>query len=205
MYTSIMKYVKFKNCYYLLFVYLLFLWVSLLLFFLPDTSLEPWNTIHVTVVTLLTLYIYLGFIKYSFIVNEKLFRNIVIVIICLILIHSFLIFLHDVLNINPFKSFYRNALGIFVLLQALSFYYAFKLILNDEFKYFRKLSLLNLFLFIMNLCFSMLLLLYLFYHSKFSAIVLLLFFLSFFMIKFLICYWEIKLFKHLSIKYEVDL
>jgi len=200
-----MKYVKFKNCYYLLFLYLLFLWISLLLFLLPNTSYEPLNIIHVTVITLLTFYIYLGFIKYSFIVNEELFRNIVIIIICLMLIHSFLIFLHDVLNINPFKSYYRNSLGILNLLQALSFYYAFKLILNDEFKFSRRLSLLNLFLFIMVLCFSMVLLLNLFLPpSLISSIGLLLFFLSIFVINFLICYWEIKLFRHLYFKYEVD-
>lgn len=205
MQALIMKYVKFKNCYYLLFIYLLFLWISLLLFFLPNTSLEPLNIIHITVATLLILYIYLGFIKYSFIENEGLFRNIVIIIICLILIHSLLIFLHDVLNINPLKDFYRNSLGLLNLLQAISFYYAFKLILNDEFKYFRRLSLLNLFLCIMGLCFSIVLILNLFFPpSLISSIGLLLFFLSIFVINLLICYWEIRLFRYLYFKYEVE-
>jgi hypothetical protein len=205
MYALIMKNVKFKNCYYLLFVYILFLWMSLLIFLLPNTSLKPLNIIHITFITLLSLYIYLGFIKYSFIVNEGLFRNIFIIIICLMLIHSLLTFLHDVLNINPLKSIYRNSLGVIELLKALSFYYAFKLILNDEFKYFRRLSLLSLFLIIMALCFSMLLLIYLFLPpNPISSIVLLLFFLSIFMINLLICYWEIRLFRHLYFKYEVD-
>jgi hypothetical protein len=205
MQALIMKYVKFKNCYYLLFIYFLFLWISLLLFILPNTSFGPLNIIYVTGITLLTLYIALGFIKYSLIVNEDLFRNIVIIIIFLVLIHSFLMFLHNVLNINPLKSFYGNSLNLLELLQALSFYYAFKLILNDEFKYFRRLSTLNLILVIMGLCFSMVLLLNMFHPpSLISSIGLLLFFLSMFAISFLICYWEIRLFRHLYFKYEVD-
>ena len=191
----IIRKIDFKTCYHFL---LLNVAIMIASFVLYSLKIIPQTALHLASSSLaffLTLYTALGYIKYSFIQNERRFRRIIIASIGLSSIQSLLILLNALIKFNQTK--YTIYSGIIMLLSTPLFYYAFGLIRNEDMKFFGKLSQLNLYLPIISI---LGLLLYLLKVSHF-----LLFFpimLAGFVVVILLWYWQIKLFRHLSLKYN---
>lgn len=191
----IIRKINFKTCYHLL---LLNVAIMVASFVLYPIKIVPQPTLQLAISCLalfINLYAELGYIKYSFIQNERRFRKIIIAAIGLSTIQSVGILLNALIKLDETK--YTIYLGVIMLLSTPLFYYAFGLIRNEDMKFFGKLSRLNLYLPIISL---LGLLLYLFKVSHF-----LLFFpiiLAGFVVVILLWYWQIKLFRHLSEKYN---
>lgn len=187
--------IKFGTCYHMLILNAAILIASFVLY---PIKLVPQGTLQITTSVLalfLSLYIQLGYIKYSFIKNERQFQQIIMAAIVLSTIQSLLIVFDSFMKLDSTK--YTIGLGIIGLLAALLFYSAFGLIKNDEMAFFKKLSRLNLYLP------SLLLLGLLLYFLNLRSI---LFFipiaLSILITAILLWYWQIRLFRYLSLKYN---
>lgn len=191
----IIKYIEFKYCYYLL---LLNIVVFVVGFFLGAIKNDPNDYIQLSgliVSYLITMYIFLGFIKYSYVTNQDGFRKIIFVVLCLEIYNLLTLFFLDPFNPNsPTKL---SALTIIPKsFESILWYYAFKLIQNEESIYFNKLSMLNLYFFFISIIFLLMII----FSTSFPFIVLSILMLAVFAVFILLWYWEIKLFKHLSLK-----
>ncbi len=158
---------------------------------IPQTTLQLASS---SLAFFLNLYADLGYIKYSFIQNERRFRQIIIAAIGLSTIQSLLITLDALIKLDPTK--YTIYLGVIMLLSTPLFFYAFGLIKNDDVQFFKRLSKLNLYLPIIAL------LGLLFYLLRLTSFLLFPIILAGFVIIISLWYWQIKLFRHLSVKYK---
>ncbi len=187
--------IDFGTCYHMLILNAAIIIASFILYpikLVPQEALQ----IATSVLTLfLGLYIQLGYVKYSFIRNERRFRQVIIAAIVVSTIQSFLTLFDSFMRLDSTK--YMIVLGIITLLETLLFYFAFGLIKNDEMAFFRKLSRFNLYLP------SLVLLGLLLYLLNLRSI---LFFLpialSVLITIILFWYWEMRLFRHLSLKHK---
>lgn len=190
----IIQQINFRTCYRFLLLNAAIIIASFIIYPLNLIPQEALQLLSSTLALFLNLYADLGYIKYSFIQDERRFRKIVIAAICLSLLHSLLVPLNAIINIDSTK--YAIYLGIIMSLSTLLFYFAFGLIKNDEIEFFKKLSKLNLCLPVLSF-----LALLLFILKLTSFILLVPILLAALITLISIWYWQIKLFKHLSIKY----
>ncbi len=142
----------------------------------------------------LNLYAQLGYVKYSVIRDERQFRKVIIGAIGLSTLHSLLVPTNVLIYFGQTQN--NIYLGIIMLLSMLLFYYAFALIRNDDVDFFKKLASLNLYLalilFLGLLCYVFELPLFLVFPIMMAGVVVII----------LLWYWQIKLFRHLSLKYN---
>jgi len=144
---------------------------------------------------LIGIYVGLGYIKYSFIQDERRFRRVIMPAIALTAIETLF---YTIPNPSKYGSL-RNTIEITMgLLPGILFFYAFRLIQNDESRFFRMLSRLNLTLVIIGLCFMVIY--YLRSLGRFFPFFPLV--LAGAIVAILLWYWQIMLFKHLSLKYK---
>jgi hypothetical protein len=150
-----------------------------------------------TALFLLDLYAYLGFIKYASMANEDRFRRIMFMVISILSINFTLSFLHRRINLKMPEIFSLMPLTYILL------YYGFRRIQNAEADFFRRLSRLNLYLFLLSISFALFLIAlardFAVSIRWFVVAPLLMGGAAIAVAKF---YWEVKLFKHLSVKYE---
>jgi hypothetical protein len=132
----ILKYIDFDKCSsYLLLIG--FLWIiSIVLIPAKAIPQEPFRTIILIIDLYLTLYVYLGFVKFSLIEKKDFFRIIIFAVMALAVIHSL---------ISKISFFYKF-LGVPFAIDCILLYYAFKSVGNSKIIYFRKLSRLYLYL-----------------------------------------------------------
>jgi hypothetical protein len=195
--NQIMKWINFRYCYYLLLFNVATMGLGFLLFFVKNIPQAPVQVAGFSVGSLIGIYAYLGFIKYSYITEHNKFRKIMFVALCLSLIY-FLIYIVKAATTVDLKNdkfyFIPAALEIPLLC------YAFNLIKNEDSIYFKKLSRLYLYSLIVG---SSVFIGYLVSLSfSYPFLILLPFILAGFVAVILIWYWKIKLFKHLATKYE---
>ncbi len=190
----IIKKINFRTCYHFLLLNVAIMIASFVLYplkIIPQTTLQLASS---SLAFFLNLYADLGYIKYSFIQNERRFRQIIIAAIGLSTIQSLLITLDALIKLDPTK--YTIYLGVIMLLSTPLFFYAFGLIKNDDVQFFKRLSKLNLYLPIIAL------LGLLFYLLRLTSFLLFPIILAGFVIIISLWYWQIKLFRHLSVKYK---
>ncbi len=132
----ILKYIDFDKCSSSLLL-IGFLWIiSIVLVRAKAIPQEPFQTIILIIDLYLTLYVYLGFVKFSLIEKKDFFRIIIFAVMALAVIHSL---------ISKISFFYKF-LGVPFAIDCILLYYAFKSLENSKIIYFRKLSRLYLYL-----------------------------------------------------------
>ena len=132
----ILKYIDFYKCSSSLLL-IGFLWIiSIVLVRAKAIPQEPFQTIILIIDLYLTLYVYLGFVKFSLIEKKDFFRIIIFAVMALAVIHSL---------ISKISFFYKF-LGVPFAIDCILLYYAFKSVENSKIIYFRKLSRLYLYL-----------------------------------------------------------
>jgi hypothetical protein len=198
--SLILRHIEFRYCYYCLVASIGLILISLVLW---PMKIIPQGTLQVPQQILsffLTLYVYLGYVKYSYIESETKFRTIILIVIGLSITESFVSLLAPILNLDKTKSTLYFAIPTIIATPLL--FYGFRLIQKTgELLYFRKLSKLNLYLLIIGALYS------LFFIPKLGNKVgaflsMLMLVLAAFVTIASIWYWEIKLFKHLARKYN---
>jgi hypothetical protein len=194
--SLILRHIEFRYCYYCLVASIGSIIISLILW---PIKIIPQGTLQVPQQILsfcLTLYVYFGYIKYSYIENETKFRTIILVVLGLSIIESFVSLLAPIFHLDQTKSTLYFAIPIIISTPLL--FYGFRLIQkNAEVLYFRKLSKLNLYLLIIGALYSLL-----FIPKVGNFFSMLMLVLAVFVTIASIWYWEIKLFKHLARKYN---
>jgi hypothetical protein len=195
----ITKYIEFKKCYYCLLIDVL-MWLLLIILY-PVKAL-PQKPIH-EITTLLGictgLYVYLGFVKLSYINKSVFYRKYIVVAVGLSIV-QYAISTIGVLTSNE-NIFTYN--GIPFIIECIILYIAFKSVHNSEAAYFlSKLSRLYLWLTLPLFIASISLLLL----QPFSLttphilnVVMIIFSLIFFYLIISILYWKIRLFRQLTI------
>ena len=192
--------ITFKNCYlFLILDILLIVPVGIM------TVIAPQFETHVEIISaiisfILTLYIYMGYIKYSYIADEKKFRKIILIVIAILFGDFIFSLIETKTKFNSQMVF--NYLSLMPLSYPLLFY-GFKLIRNGKVDIFKRLSRLNLYLFVLIVFSSVTLLIATkSFTESIQWIILLPFLLAVLIIAILLIYWELKLFKYLSTKYD---
>lgn len=193
--SLIFKYIDFRYCYYCLFATIGSIIIG---FILWPLKIIPQSTLHIPqqiVAFFLSLYVYLGYVKYSYIEAEAKVRTIILLVIALSIIGSIFSLLTPSLNLEKTRSTLYTAIPVLISTPLL--FYGFRLIQTAEITYFRKLSKLNLYFLIIGALFSLL------FISRLSNYLSILMLVLAAIVTFVsMWYWEIKLFKHLSKKYN---
>jgi hypothetical protein len=196
-YDLIERYITFRTCY----IFVIIEVVSAV-FFLPmmifPKAQNYLNIISILIIFTLKAYIIVGYIKYSFIVNERKFREIMAVVIVLFIMNLILNLLHEV-------SHFTASLMLFFVPTGLSYlllFYGFRLIQNAESVFFRKLSKLNLSLFVIGVLTGIGMGLLTITKSFGWILLVIPIGLAGFYVIVLLIYWEFKLFRHLHFQYE---
>lgn len=196
----VLKYITFRNGYIFLILNLAIVPISVILreAFKPATL--PLLILQLIITSLLNLYIYSGYVKYSDIVNEKAFRKIMFVVIGVYFINIIFSAFHMHSEMTP--SNYLNYLSPMPIAFILMFY-SFRLIKNEEQKFFRMLSNLNLCTFFLSIIGGGAILAL---SNNFTAstkwIYILPFLIGGAIIGITKFYFEVKLFRWLSSKYD---
>jgi hypothetical protein len=198
-----MKYINFRYCCYSVFIAIILL---ILLSFWP-------KSLTCAFMFLFVLYIYLGFIKYSFIISDHKFRKMIILIIGLSFIDLILWYAvmlplalatysshlpNSSLALVSFYSFYYAVGGSIYLVS----YYSFSLIRNAEIVFFKKLSTLNLYLFPVASGNFILYILNIYKRGLTIPVLFIILKLTTLVITIWIAFWKFGLFSHLHSKYE---
>lgn len=188
------RYITFRTCY-------IFVIVGAIspAFFLPIVIIFSQVHYYIGIIGkfmlfILNLYIYAGFIKYSFIVNERKFRKIMAIVIILSVINLILSFFQVML---PFKASIILFLPVGLLL-----FYGFRLIRNAESVFFSKLSKLTLSLLIVGILITIGMGLLEKTKSEIWLALVIPCSLAGFYVVVSFVYWEFKLFRHLHFQYE---
>jgi len=200
--SPIMKYINFKYCRYSVFIAIVLLILSS--FFVKSLT--------GAFMFLFVLYIYLGFIKYSFIISDNKFKKMIILLIGLSFI-DLILWGTDLLPLDlatssdqplnssiSLVSFYSFAYAVGGSIYLIS-YYSFRLIKNAEVLYFNKLSTLYLYLFPIATGIFLLDILNI-YKLGFPVLSIILK-LATIVITIWIAFWKFELFSHLHSKYEI--
>jgi hypothetical protein len=199
------KCIKFRICYKLaLWGFILSIVLSLAIYVLPifppfnqqGTSLSlmlqgGFMVIGQLAISILGLYVFLGFGRYFQVIHENKFKNIIFVIFMLYII-KFLISFDKGWTI---LTMYIQKLNAIEIISYFLLFYIFSKIKNEDKKYFYQLATFNFILCILHISFA---------FQDFDIIrkvLMSLFFISW-LISMSILYIEIKLFKQLYIKYE---
>jgi hypothetical protein len=198
---DLMKYVTFKKCFvFCILGFALAPVFTVLNKFVSEKISSPLFSIEAVIFFLLDLYVYVGFIKYSFIVQEEKFRKITFLAIGILFLNFFLSFFQDKDSFISYSIF--NNLSLMPLAYIL-LYYSFSLIHNEEVEFFKKLSRLNLYTFLISIIFVIFILLL---TKGFTLSIRWIFSFPFIVVSGVILllklYWEVNLFKHLSFKYD---
>lgn len=199
--ASIMKYITFRNCYnFLIFDFVqvpIFVILRELIF---KTTQIPLMILQMLITYFLNFYIYTGYVKYSDIVDEGKFRKIMFLVIGIYFISFVLSNLHMPQKLSP--SNYLNYLSPMPIAYVLMFY-SFRLIRNEEKKFFRILSILNLCIFFIAII-GMISIPVI--TKNFTGSTKYIYFLPFvvggFIVSIAELYWQVKLFRRLSSKYD---
>ncbi len=200
--ASIRDNITFKGCYLLVILQV----VLILSFVVLDIAVPQWriysSATSGTMYLLISVYILVGYIKYSFIVNEKKFRKIIYFIL-LLLFANFI--LARILHPGT-KCSYPACLTLGSSdLSLLLLFYGFGTIKNEERAFFTKLSKLNLYMFGIKVIHTIY-----FFATDYavgsfpSGIISFPLFITAAIVTILFISWEFKLFKHLSMKYELS-
>ncbi len=96
---------------------------------------KPYQTALHFIELCLTLYIYLGFVKFSILKKNYYFRNLIFAAMALSIIQSSIAILATLVDIKLF-----NYNGIPVAIEAIVLLYAFKSVRDEKIIYFKKLS-----------------------------------------------------------------
>ncbi len=132
----ILRYIDFDRCATFT-LYIGILWVlSVILVSAKTIPQEPFQTIILIIDLYFTMYVFLGFVKFSFIEKNVFFRKTIFVVLVLSLIRSLISKI----------SFFDNFLGVPFAIECILLFYAFKSVENSKLIYFRKLSRLYLYL-----------------------------------------------------------
>ena len=195
-----MKYITFRNCYNFLILDFAIVPISVILREAFKTVTMPLLILQLIITSLLNLYIYSGYLKYSEIVNEKVFRKIMFVVIGLYSISMILSAFQMHSGVTP--SNYLNYLSPMPIAFILMFY-SFRLIKNEEQKFFGMLSNLNLFTFLLSILGGGgILILSKNFTASTKWIYMLPFLVGGIIITITKLYFEVKLFRWLSSKYD---
>ncbi len=155
------------------------------------------KSFHLTgaiVALLQNLYIGLGYVKYSYIEHEEQFRKKITMAVSVSVIQS-LFFIFDAL-INFDHTVYAVCVGVTILVSTPLYFYAFGIIKNDDATLFERLAKMNLCLLIISMVGL------LFYLVRLDSLLLFPVILAGFIAIIFLWYWQIRLFKHLSMKYD---
>jgi hypothetical protein len=195
--SFILRYIDFRYCYYSLLGSL----ASMALYIISWLMrIIPHGALHVPqqlLAIFLNLYVYLGYIKYSYIEEEENFRRIMLIVIGLSIVESVFSLLPPSLHLSKVQSLIWSAVSVFISTPLL--FYGFKLIKTAEAFYFGKLAKLNLYLLIIGTLWALLLIPEL---KLANLLVMTVLMLSFLVTVVSLWYWEIKLFRHLSRKFK---
>lgn len=201
--TLIRDRITFKTCY--LFV---MLQAALVVFIVFSTAILPkfeseLSAVNRIVAPILALYIWAGYLRYSYIVTEDKFRKVICLVVAIFFIDLALSLMRPGLQ---GKCSYPSCVS-FLSLSDLSYpllFYGYGLIRNEDAPFFKRLSKLNLYMTIIMLLNTIYLLAKATNNILDSILwVIWVPLLAIFPILFLLIYWEVKLFKHLSEKYDL--
>jgi hypothetical protein len=103
---------------------------------------KPFQTTFHFIALFLSLYIYLGFVKFSIIQKKDSFRILVFVAMTLSVIQSAIVIIATLTDNK--EIYYYN--GVLIAAETLLLYYGFKLVQDVKIKYFKKLSRVYLYL-----------------------------------------------------------
>jgi hypothetical protein len=195
-----MRYITFRNCYNFLILDFVIVPISVIVREAFKTLTMPLLILQLIITFLLNLYIYSGYIKYADIANEKILRKIMFLVVGLYSMSMVLSAFHMYIGMTPLN--YLNYLSPMPIAFILIFY-SFRLIKNEEQKFFKMLSNLYLCTFLLSILGggSILVL-----SKNFTAstkwIYILPFFIGGAVIAIMKFYFEVKLFRWLSSKYD---
>lgn len=136
--------ITFKSCYLLVLLQvILVLSISVL-----KAGMPQWGTyfsaISRIMYPLISVYIFAGYIKYSFIANEQKFRKLMYFAVTLLFANLILSLIHSNTKCDYPDCLYLRSSDLSLLL----LFYGFRLIKNEERAFFERLSKLNLYMFI---------------------------------------------------------
>ncbi|MDA8082211.1 MAG: hypothetical protein M0024_00970 [Nitrospiraceae bacterium] len=149
-----LKHIDFRYCYYALLGGACSVVLSFILWritFIPAILLQVLQQISVL---LINLYVNMGYIKYSYLEDERLFRRVMIVAAGLSLLGSALLVLAPLLPVGKTQSTIFIALPVYVTAPLL--FYGFRLIRTEERSFFTLLARLNLVLFLAGILWAFL-------------------------------------------------
>jgi hypothetical protein len=192
---QIMKWINFKYCYYLLLLNVATMGLGFLLYFIKGVPQAPAKMVGFSVGSLISIYVYLGFLKYSYIYDQNKFRKIMLIALSLSVIYSLGFIIEISIKPKLSNDYYWF---IFAALEMPLLYYAFHLIQNQDVMYFKKLSRSYLYQLLAG---SAVLIGYIVSLSyTFPFLIMAPFVVAAFVFVILIWYWKIKLFKYLAAK-----
>lgn len=192
--------ITFKNCYLFVIVNLvLVIPITILYRIIPQFKI-PFSIINKVISFLLSLYIFIGYIKYSYISNESKFRKIILIVISILVVDSIFSLIRGEIDAS------HNKIFAYLSLMYLSYpllFYGFRLIRNEDSDLFQRLSRLNLYFFILIIFNGLFILVpWKIFIDSIRWVILLPFLGADLTVIFLLVYWEVKLFRRLSAKYD---
>lgn len=190
----IVRRIDFRVCYYFLLLNAAVIIASIILYPLKIGAQKPFHLTGTILTQLLSSYAGLGYVKYSYVEHEEQFRKIIIVAVGISVIQSLILTLDALIGFH--QTIYAICLGLTMLLSTPLYFYAFGLIKNADSPFFGQLAKMNLYLLIISLVGLFL------YLSRLNSLFLLPIILSGFLTIVSLWYRQIRLFKHLSGKYD---
>lgn len=195
--TQIMKWINFRYCYYLLLINVATMALGFLLYFIKTIPQAPAQVAGLSAGSLIGIYVYLGFIKFSYIADHNKFRKIMLLALSLSLFYFLGYIVKSSMNSALTND---NYYLIPAALETPLLYYAFCLIQNEDAIYFKKLS--RLYLYLLLAGFPLLIGYFASLSFSYPFLILVPFIIAGFVFGIKIWYWKIKLFKHLAAKYD---
>ena len=190
--TMIFKFIHFRYCYYclLLDICLIIGSAALLQFKMitPQASVEVFRDI---IGLLLNTYVYLGYVRYSYLTHNDKFRKIIFAVTLLSIAHFGTMAVTHIVDSDKTTPIYYHAVPTAIMTALLC--YAFRHIQTAEGAYFKKLATLNLFYLIIMAFIAVFFITG--WASFLSTIITV---IPAFIVMTAIWYWQVKLFKYLS-------
>jgi hypothetical protein len=137
----IIKYIDYNKCYFYLLL-IGFLWIiSVALDPVKAIPQKPFQAVVHTIELFLTLYVYLGFVKFSLIAKQVSFRKLIIAAMALSIVQSSIVMIATLVNKELF-----SLNGVAFVMECILLFYAFKSVQDMKISNFKRISRLYLYL-----------------------------------------------------------
>jgi hypothetical protein len=193
------RHITYRTC-YIFVIISIFTPASVLLMLInfPEAMKRSIGILIGLIMFTLNFYIIAGYIKYSFLVNEQKFRKIMVIVIALFAMNLILNLVQAVSHFKALNMIYLSPTYLTYLL----LFYGFGLIRNADSVFFRRLSKLNLYSFILAVLAAVGMGLSAITKSEVWFGLVIPIRLAGFCVMVLLIYWQFKLFRYLHFQYE---